>query len=501
MAEKTNNDADSKLIGLLGQFDDPESLVAACNEAREAGYKKMDAYSPFPVHGIDPAIGIKRTILPLIVLGAALTAVLVGLGLQLYTNSSAFDALTPFPGYPFKISGKPIFSIPANIPVTFEIIVLTSAITTFLGMWILNRLPMFANPLHRISRFKRVTNDKFFLCLEAKDEKFNRSASEDQLNKWGAVAIEEVRQDLTDNDLPKWIPTAAILGAILLLLPPAAIFSQWGQTNRHPRLHVVPDMDWQHKFKTQTMSPNVANGRDEVDLLYADLRSARRPVDGAIAFGSLDIDSELNYGVKQDFAHTISFRNNVRASLSDETEKTEAAPATEATENMEQWVTAFPEGVEVTEDFLARGQQRFNIYCAACHGYAGQGDGLVNQKAMALAANGDATWTSARSLHDAEVKGDAKNPVGRIYDTITNGRGNMGPYKAQIPVEDRWAIVAYVRALQETGLKSPGADAAAAEEAKEEEAAEAGEAQKKPEADKAQEKTEDNPEEEKKDDA
>ena len=468
MAEKTNND-DSKLVGLLAQFDDPESLVAACNEAREAGYKKMDAYSPFPVHGIDPAIGIKRTILPLIVLGAALTAVMVGLGLQLYTNSSEFDALTPFPGYPFKISGKPIFSIPANIPVTFEIIVLTSAITTFLGMWILNRLPMFANPLHRISRFKRVTNDKFFLCLEAKDEKFNRSASEDQLNKWGAVAVEEVRQDLTDNDLPKWIPTAAILGAILLLLPPAAIFSQWGQTNRHPRLHVVPDMDWQHKFKTQTMSPNVANGRDDVDLLYADLRSARRPVDGAIAFGSLDTDSELNYGIKQDFAHTISFRNNVRASLADDHEPAKvdpAAPAGDATENMAQWVTTFPEGVEVTEELLTRGQQRFNIYCAACHGYAGQGDGLVNQKALALAANGDATWTSARSLHDAEVKGDAKNPVGRIYDTITNGRGNMGPYKAQIPVDDRWAIVAYVRALQETGLNTPGADEGAGEEIK-----------------------------------
>jgi mono/diheme cytochrome c family protein len=417
MAENKNNDSDSKLIGLLGQFDDPEALVAACNEAREAGYKKMDAYSPFPVHGIDPAI-----------------------------------------------SGKPIFSIPANIPVTFEIIVLTSAITTFLGMWILNRLPMFANPLHRISRFKRVTNDKFFLCLESKDEKFNRSASEDQLNKWGAVAIEEVRQDLTDNDLPKWIPTAAILGAILLLIPPAAIFSQWGQTNRHPRLHVVPDMDWQHKFKTQTMAPNLANGLDEVDLMYEDLRSARRPVDGAVAFGSLDIDSELNFGVKQDFAHTISARKSVRTSLADEegkadeTEGSDAAAPADATENIEQWVTAFPEGVEVTEELLSHGQQRFNIYCAACHGYSGQGNGLVNQRALALAANGDATWTAARSLHDAEVKGDAKNPVGRIYDTITNGRGNMGPYKAQIPVDDRWAIVAYVRALQETGLKSPGAD-------------------------------------------
>ncbi len=468
MAENNNNNADSKLIGLLAQFDDPESLVAACNHAREAGYKKMDAYSPFPVHGIDPAIGIKRTILPLIVLAAALGAVVVGLGLQIYTNSSALDFLAPFPGYPFQISGKPVFSIPANIPVTFEIIVLTSAITTFLGMWILNRLPMFANPLHRISRFKRVTNDKFFLCLEAKDEKFNRAASETQLNKWGAVAIEEVRQDLTDNDLPKWIPTAAILGAIVLLLPPAAIFSQWGQTNRHPRLHVVPDMDWQHKFKTQTMAPNLANGLDEVDLMYADLRSARRPVDGAVAFGSLDIDSEMNFGIKQDFAHAISSRKSMRTLLVSATDDKTAesssgdspALAADATENIDQWVTTFPEGVEVNEKLLARGQQRFNIYCAACHGYAGQGNGLVNQKALALAANGDATWTAARSLHDADVKGDAKNPVGRIYDTITNGRGNMGPYRAQIPVEDRWAIVAYVRALQETGLKTPGVDAA-----------------------------------------
>ena len=103
---------------------------------------------------------------------------------------------------------------------------------------------------------------------------------------------------------------------------------------------------------------------------------------------------------------------------------------------------------------LDRGQQRFEIYCAACHGYAGAGNGLVNQRAMALAASGAATWTSARSLHEADVKDDAKNPVGRIYDTITNGRGNMGPYKAQIPVQDRWAIVAYVKALQETGIKS-----------------------------------------------
>ena len=466
MAEKSNNESkDQELVGLLAQFDDPDTLVHACNEAREAGYTKMDAYSPFPVHGIDPAIGIKRTILPLIVLAVALGAVVLGLGLQLYANSQ--DTAWPFPGYKFNISGKPIFSIPANIPVTFEIIVLSSAFATFFGMWILNKLPRFSNPLHRVSRFKRVTNDKFFLMLEAADEKFNLAGAESQLKGWGAVAIDEVNQDLTDTELPRWLATVGILGGILLLLPPVAIFSQWGQTNRHPRLHVVPDMDWQHKKKTQTVAANLANGLDETRLMYDDFRSARRPVDGAIAFGSLDIDSELNYGIKADFAYTITSAGNaLTRAVQDDAEKKDgdkeegeggedgdkAAPAEE--ENLEKYVTSFPEEFELTQEVLDRGQQRFEIYCAACHGYAGAGNGLVNQRAMALAATGGATWTTARSLHDADVMDNAKNPVGRIYDTITHGRNNMGPYGAQIPVADRWAIVAYVKALQETGIKS-----------------------------------------------
>ena len=204
MAEEnnTNTTEDSKLVGLLAQFDDPDSLVAACNQAREAGYTKTDAFSPFPVHGIDPALGIKRSILPFIVLGVALGAVCIGLGMQWYTNTDSGTISPAFPGYPFKISGKPYFSLPANIPVTFEVIVLSSAFATFFGMWILNKLPMLSNPLHRISRFKRATNDKFFLMIEEKDEKFDAASTQAQLNEWGAVAIEECRQDLTDNVLP-----------------------------------------------------------------------------------------------------------------------------------------------------------------------------------------------------------------------------------------------------------------------------------------------------------
>ena len=270
--KKPNDDQNTKLVGLLAQFDDPESLVHACNEAREAGYKKMDAYSPFPVHGIDPAIGIERSILPFIVLFVAIGACFVGLGMQFYTNGGevagvSTEASPVFPGYQFKISGKPNFSVPANIPVTFEVIVLSSAFATFLGMWFLNGLPRFSNPLHRISRFKRATNDKFFLMIQDKDENFNRNDTEAQLNQWGAVAIEECRQDLSDTNFPSWLRLAFLLLALLLILPPVMIFRSMGMTNKAPRLHFMPDMDWQYKYKTQTVGPNIGN--EGIDELFA----------------------------------------------------------------------------------------------------------------------------------------------------------------------------------------------------------------------------------------
>jgi len=448
MANETENSEDKKLVGLLAQFDDPGSLLEACNNAREAGYKKMDAYTPFPVHGIDPALGIKRSFLPFIVLGVALGAVFVGLGMQWYTNSA--DWSTMFPGYKFQISGKPYFSLPANIPVTFEVIVLSSAFATFFGMWIINRLPRLSNPLHRVSRFKRVTNDKFFLMLEAKDELFDRSGAESQLNQWGASAVEEVNQDLTDTKLPSWMAPLALIGALLLLIPPIAIFSTYGSTNRKPRLHVVPDMDWQHKFKTQVLSPNIAD-KDSPEYLFTNRRAMRQPVEGSVRSGSLETNSEMFRGIKKEFAHADSHASATVGLKSN----TPVSTGVQEEENVDQYITGFPEGFELSAETLARGKQRFEIYCSACHGYAGNGDGLVNQRALALAANGKATWTAAKSLHDPTVKDAAANPTGRIFDTITNGRNTMGPYKNQISVEDRWAIVAYVKALQETGIKPP----------------------------------------------
>ena len=440
MAEENTTEENTKLIGLLAQFDDPDSLMNACDQCRQSGYTKMDAYTPFPLHGIDAALGIKRSILPFIVLCVGITGLFIGLGLQFFANSNAFDEISPFKGYGFMIGGKPIFSVPANIPVTFEIIVLSSAFATFLGMWGLNKLPMFSNPLHRISRFKRATNDKFFLVIDSIDAKFDRSGTESKLNSWGAVAIEEVHQDLSDTTLPKWLSLTGVLLAILLLLPPVMIFRAKGMVNRQPRLHFNPDMDWQIKYKSQTVGP--ISDDESNPHLFSDIRAMRQPVVGSISYGHLDTNTPYFEGLKDGAKHVPG------------------------EEKLEDYATEFPTDIKIDETFLARGKQRFEIYCSVCHGYAGQGDGLVNQRAMALNQSGDAAWTTAKSLHDPVVKDPKQNPVGRLFNTISYGRGSMGPYKDQITAEDRWAIVAYLKALQETGLpvNSPKDEEAKAEE-------------------------------------
>lgn len=434
----------SRLVGVLAEFDGPDQLVEACNQARLAGIRKMDAYSPFPVHGIDPAIGIGRTKLPFFVLAVGLSAVVLGLGLQYAVNAT--DSIGPFPGYPFRISGKPQFSLPANIPVTFEIIVLTSAFATFLGMLVMNGLPKFANPLHRIPRFKTATNDGFFLLVEADDPNYNPREIRNQLESWGAENLEEVQEDLSDHKLPAFVNSVLILLAVICILPPALIYRAQGETNQLPRLHVNPDMDWQHKSKAQQVAPNIAVDQNTKDFIFQNQRVMRGLVPGTVARGDFRDDSEYFEGIKsgssadaQAFKDSGIVDGQYLVSTARLLVQDAAAPAEPS------WVTEFPEKFEITQKAIERGQSRFNIYCAVCHGVTGEGNGMVNKRGNALNIEGKAQWINAKSFHDPAV---SSQPVGRIFDTITNGRGGMGPYRAQIPVEDRWSIVLYVKALQ-----------------------------------------------------
>lgn len=465
----------SRTIGLLAEFDDPHTLVEACDQARQFGYTQTDAYSPFPVHGIDPALGIRRTRLPFFVVSVGIGAAFFAVFLQWYANAASFS---PFwPGYNYIIGGKPYWSLPANIPVVFEITVLLSSFATFFGMWTLNKLPRFANPLHRMERFKRATSDRFFLMIESEDKKFDRESTANQLNQWGAIAVEPVVEDLTDAELPRWIKPLGVCMLVLAIVPPVMILRARGMTSALPRLHVNPDMDWQYKSKAQTVSPRW-DGSDR-EFLFADGRAMRPPVPGTISRdayevdeqGDLQVDPTYLQGIRPGSTPTASndgssattrfTSTSLAANAQDDAANQESADqagsgtpggASAAGQALEpNWVTAIPPEIPINEETLNRGKEKFNIYCSACHGYAGDGDGLVSRRAMELSAVQKAAWTPARNLHDETVR---VQPVGKIFDTITNGRSTMAGYGSQIPVADRWAIVLYVRALQNAEFSS-----------------------------------------------
>lgn len=181
----TTDTAGKTLYGYLAEFETPEQVLAAAMRVRDAGYRNWDVHTPFPIHGMDEAMDIKPTLLPWLVLGGGATGLLAGLGLQWWTN--AVD-------YPFLISGKPYFSLPANIPVIFELTVLLSAFAAFGGMLVLNGLPQLYHALFTRPRFLRATQDRFFISIEARDPKFDPAKTRAFLETLGGAAVEEVEE-------------------------------------------------------------------------------------------------------------------------------------------------------------------------------------------------------------------------------------------------------------------------------------------------------------------
>ena len=194
--------------------------------------------------------------------------------------------------------------------------------------------------------------------------------------------------------MPRWLIYVIAAMVVLSWVPLALIAHKRATTTTKPRVHLIQDMDHQKKFKTQTTNP-----------IFADSRAMRRPVDGAVP----------------------------AVVLPDE------AVAT-GTDEAGDWLQVMP--VDVTPELLARGRERYEIYCTPCHGYDGAGQGAVHQRALELQ---QPFWVPPSSMHTETVRGRAD---GHLYNTITNGLRNMNAYGAQVAVPDRWAIVAYVRALQ-----------------------------------------------------
>jgi len=173
----------SQLYGLLAEFGDAEEIVVAAGKAREAGYTRLDAFTPFPVHGLPEAIGFRDVLVPWLIFIGGVCGALAGFGLQYWIN--AVD-------YPMDVGGRPFVTWPSFIPVTFECTVLFAAFAAVIGMLILNGLPRPHHPLFNSDRFGRASQDRFFLCIEARDPRFDGAATRRFLEELGALSVEEV---------------------------------------------------------------------------------------------------------------------------------------------------------------------------------------------------------------------------------------------------------------------------------------------------------------------
>jgi hypothetical protein len=171
--------------GVIGEFEDPAALVEAARRAREAGYRKMDAYTPYPIHELTEALGLPRTKLPVLVLIGGAVGCATGLLMQWFATAVH---------YPINVGGRPLASWPSYIPITFELTVLFAAITAVLGMLGLNGLPMPYHPVFNVPRFALASRDRFFLCIEVTDPLFDVERVKAFLSSLGAREVSVVEE-------------------------------------------------------------------------------------------------------------------------------------------------------------------------------------------------------------------------------------------------------------------------------------------------------------------
>ncbi len=176
---------ENTLYGIMVEFGSATDLVDAARKVRDAGFTRTDAFSPFPLHEIDEALGIKRSILPYLIFAGGITGLLSGIGLEYFVH--VID-------WPIIVGGRPAFSLPSFVPPAFELTILFAAFTAVFGMLFLNGLPSPYHPVFNVPRFALVTREKFFLIIESTDPKYDYEETRNFMEGLGGQEVFDVEQ-------------------------------------------------------------------------------------------------------------------------------------------------------------------------------------------------------------------------------------------------------------------------------------------------------------------
>jgi len=364
-----------KTVGMLALYESPDKLSDALGEIRQSGLTKLDTVSPYPLHGIDHLLGKQPSRLGYVAAVAGIGATAIAKSAQWWT--SAVD-------YPLNIGGSPLFSLPAFVPVTFELMVLFASIATVVGMLaVFNGLPQYGSALLRSRHMKALTCNRYGIVVDARDIEFQPEETRDLLLKTGAVAVEVLRRET-----PSRFYRERILSVpFLLLLVGVAIFSSTATRLVFRYGGEVPPYDFMKR------QPKLS--AQQVSTTFPDGIGMRSGVPGTVARGSLP----------------YAFPGDPERAGED-------------------LVNPLAASAEV----MARGHAQFGVFCQPCHGKLADGRGTLTS-----------AFPKAPTLHSRKVRGWSD---GRVYAVLSEGQNLMPAYVSQISGKDRWQIIHYLRALQ-----------------------------------------------------
>lgn len=375
LAPPAADQSQERIVGALAVYESPDVLADALVAVRKAGLTRLDTVSPYPLHGLDHLLGKQPSRLGYVAAIAGISATAIAKSAQWWT--SAVD-------YPLNIGGSPLFSLPAFIPVTFELMVLFASIATVLGMLaVFNGLPQYGSALLRSEKMKALTCNRYGIVVDARDRGFEPEATSEILGKTGAISVE-----LLKREEPSRFYRERILSVpFLLLLLGVAILSSTATRMIFRYGGEIPPYDFMKR------QPKLS--AQQVSTVFPDGFGTRTDVRGTVARGSLP----------------YAFSGDPERAGQD-------------------LINPFP----ASQGAVARGRAQYGVFCQPCHGKLADGRGTLTT-----------AFPKAPTLHSRKAR---EWSDGRIYAVLTEGQNIMPAYVSQISGRDRWQIIVYLRALQ-----------------------------------------------------